>query len=263
MSAEVTLQKFSFPFACSVSLSPQDKVTQKGSVLVKDPELHKRKESPILGEQNCITVVQAFLKNEDQTLKSTQPPDGGAARLSVSAEASQNAAVAGQSITENLRVEGEDQRPAAKRQLSSESAAKSITAVKKSALTKEPNEQRHLYQKAQLGQRGVLNAPLPGKRKCGKDLLKSSEVFHELDSHVIRAGAEVRTLFCIITEEHCLPYVFINSLFSAVSGSSFSPVNVNSFTNLKLAIQLFSPSTVGRKASCQAVLRATIFIQNV
>ncbi|XP_012727574.2 kyphoscoliosis peptidase [Fundulus heteroclitus] len=195
MSAEVALQKFSFPFACSVSLSSQDKVTQKGPSLVKDPELHTPKDNPILGEPTRITVVQAFVNNEDQALESTKPPDGGdtaAVQLSVSAEASQNAVVARQSMAENLRVEGEDQRPAAKRQLSSESAAKSITAVKKSAQRKEPNEQTHLHQKAQLGQRGGLNAALPGQRKRSRDLFKSSEVFHRLDSDVIRAGAELK-----------------------------------------------------------------------
>uniref|UniRef100_A0A3Q2QEY6 Kyphoscoliosis peptidase n=1 Tax=Fundulus heteroclitus TaxID=8078 RepID=A0A3Q2QEY6_FUNHE len=195
MSAEVALQKFSFPFACSVSLSSQDKVTQKGPALVKDPELHTPKDNPILGEPTRITVVQAFVNNEDQALESTKPPDGGdtaAVQLSVSAEASQNAVVARQSMAENLRVEGEDQRPAAKRQLSSESAAKSITAVKKSAQRKEPNEQTHLHQKAQLGQRGGLNAALPGQRKRSRDLFKSSEVFHRLDSDVIRAGAELK-----------------------------------------------------------------------
>ncbi|XP_047201610.1 kyphoscoliosis peptidase [Girardinichthys multiradiatus] len=195
MSAKVALQKFSFPFASSVSLSSQDKVTQGGCVLVKDTEFLKLKENPILGEQNHITVVQALVENEDQALESTNPPDGGdtvAAQCFVRAQVSQIDVVARQSIAENLRVEVEDQRPAAKRQLSSESAAKSITAVKKSALRKEPNELRHLNQKAQLGQRGELNAALPGQRKCSKDLFKSSEVFHRLDSHVIRTGAELK-----------------------------------------------------------------------
>lgn len=196
MSAEVSLHKFSFPFACSVSRFSQDKVTQKVPVLVKSPEVHKLKENPTLGEENRVTVIQAFVNNEDRALESTKPPDGGdtvAARPCVGPEASQNAMVARQSVAENLRVEGEDQRPAAKRQLSSESAAKSITAVKKSALRKEPNEQKHLHQKAQLGQGGGVKAALPGKRKRRKDLFKSSEVFHRLDSHVIRAGEEVRT----------------------------------------------------------------------
>ncbi|XP_027857402.1 kyphoscoliosis peptidase [Xiphophorus couchianus] len=195
MSAEVSLHKFSFPFACSVSRSSQDKVTQKVPVLVKSPEVHKLKENPTLGEENRVTVVQAFVNNDDRALESTKPPDGGdtvATRPCVGPEASQNAMVARQSVAENLRVEGEDQRPAAKRQLSSESAAKSITAVKKSALRKEPNEQKHLHQKAQLGQGGGVKAALLGKRKRRKDLFKSSEVFHRLDSHVIRAGEELK-----------------------------------------------------------------------
>ncbi|XP_015253406.1 PREDICTED: kyphoscoliosis peptidase [Cyprinodon variegatus] len=195
MSAEVALQKFSFPFACSLKLSSQDNVTQKGSSLAKDPELSKLKENPRLVEQNHVKVVQAPVEYKDQVPESTKSPDAGdtvAIQLSVSAEASRNAAVARQSIAENLRVDGEDQRPAAKRQLSSESAAKSITAVKKSALRKDPNEQRHLQQKSQLGQRGQLKAALPGQRKRRKDLFKSSEVFHRLDSSVIKAGAELK-----------------------------------------------------------------------
>ncbi|KAM8915797.1 kyphoscoliosis peptidase [Spinachia spinachia] len=88
-------------------------------------------------------------------------------------------------------VEGEDQRPAAKRQLSSESAARTIAAAKKSAVRKEADE--HLKPKAHLGQREP--PPSPGKRRRRRrrrELFASSEVFVGVDSRVVTAAAELR-----------------------------------------------------------------------
>lgn len=99
------------------------------------------------------------------------------------------------SVFEKLTAESEDQRPAAKRQLSSESAARTITVVKKSAVRKEGEEQRPIKPKAHLGQKVApcsAAAAAAGKRRRRKDLFSSTEVFHRVDSHVIRAGAELK-----------------------------------------------------------------------
>ncbi|XP_057716449.1 kyphoscoliosis peptidase [Corythoichthys intestinalis] len=82
-------------------------------------------------------------------------------------------------------AEAEDQRPVAKRQLSSESAAGgSAAAVKKSAVrTEEP--------RGDPGTRVVVKGP-SAKRKKRKELFASTDVFHRVDSHVIRAGAELK-----------------------------------------------------------------------
>lgn len=127
------------------------------------------------------------------------PAPGGAmaaAQVLVCAEASLtlSAAPSRQPSFEKLMVESEDQRPAAKRQLSSESAARTITVVKKSTVRKEAEEQRQLKPKTHLGQKVAPCAAGTGKRKRRKELFTNSEVFHRVDDHVIRTGAEVRTL---------------------------------------------------------------------
>ncbi|XP_023143463.1 kyphoscoliosis peptidase [Amphiprion ocellaris] len=184
MSAEVAIQKFSFPFACSSHLPQQDEVTQKGCVQVKTLE------TQILGESKPVGVTGALVHNEKKVQENPEPPS---AQVLVSAEASQNAVVSRRTVFEKLTVESEDQRPAAKRQLSSESAARTITVVKKSAVRTEADESRHLQPKVQPGRRLVTPCDaVSGKRKRRKDLFTSSEVFHRVDSHVIRIGAELK-----------------------------------------------------------------------
>lgn len=130
--------------------------------------------------------------NEIQAQESSNlPPDGdtAAARVLVCSEASQGIKPSRQSVVQKLTVDNEDQRPAAKRQLSSESAARTITVVKKSAVRDEAEDQTK--PKAHLKQRAWPCAGGAGKRKRRKDLFTNSEVFHRVDSHVIRTGAEV------------------------------------------------------------------------
>ena len=89
--------------------------------------------------------------------------------------------LSGRGVFERLAAESEDTRPAAKRQLSSESAARTVAVVKKSAVRKEPEGA------AKTGLRGAA----PGKRRRRKDLFSGSEAFSRVDAHAIRAGAEV------------------------------------------------------------------------
>ncbi|XP_038584700.1 kyphoscoliosis peptidase [Micropterus salmoides] len=195
MAAKVAIQKFSFPFSCAARLSQQDDVTQKGCVQAKAQELHNLQENPVLTQPSSVAVIGALVHDENEAQESPKPPSGGdmaVAEVLVCAAASQSAVLSRQSVFEKLTVESEDQRPAAKRQLSSESAARTITVVKKSAVTKEAEEQRHLKPKVHLGQR-VSPCPMAvGKRRRRKDLFTNSEVFHRVDSHVIRAGAELK-----------------------------------------------------------------------
>ncbi|GAA6224864.1 kyphoscoliosis peptidase [Lates japonicus] len=195
MSAEVAIQKFSFPISCAVGLSQQDEVTQKGGVQVKALGLYDLQENPILNEPSPAPVIGALVHKENQAQESPMPSPGGdmaVAQVLVCAEASQSAVLSRRGVFEKLTVESEDQRPAAKRQLSSESAARTITVVKKSAVRKEVEEQRHLKPKAYLGQKVTPCAGVTGKRKRQKDLFTNSEVFHRVDAHVIRAGAELK-----------------------------------------------------------------------
>ncbi len=197
MSAKVASQKFSFPFSCAARLSQQDEVTQKGCIQVKALALNDLQENPILSKSSPVAVLGALVYDENQVQKSPKPPPEGdmaPAQVLVCSEASESAVLSRHSVFEKLTVESEDQRPAAKRQLSSESAARTITVVKKSAVRKEAEEQRLLKPKAHLGQRVSPCAVATGKRRRRKDLFTSSEVFHRIDSHVIRKGAEVRTL---------------------------------------------------------------------
>lgn len=149
MSAKVAAQKFSFPFSSAARLS-QEELSQKGCLQVKALSLQDLQPSPSVGAAPKLR------------------PD-----------ASQSGV--------KLAVDGEDQRPATKRQLSSESAARTITAVKKSAVRTEAEEPKPPKPKTHPGPRGAS----PEKRRRRKDLFASSEVFHRIDSHAIRTGAEV------------------------------------------------------------------------
>ncbi|KAE8290352.1 Kyphoscoliosis peptidase [Larimichthys crocea] len=163
---------------------------QKGCV--QAAALHDLQENPILGKPSPVAVIGALVHDENNAQKSAKASlgDVAPAQVLVCAEASQSAVLSRQCVFEKLAVESEDQRPAAKRQLSSESAARTITVVKKSAVRKEAEEQRQLKPKALLGQRASLCAAAAGKRRRRRDLFTNSEVFHRVDSHVIRMGTE-------------------------------------------------------------------------
>lgn len=187
MSAEVAIEKFSF--SCAARLSQQDEVTQKGCVQVKALE------NSIVSKLSPVAAIGALVHNDNQTQGKPKLPNGGdmaPAKVLVCADTSQSTVLSRQSVFEKLMVESEDQRPAAKRQLSSESAARTITAVKKSTVRKEEEEQRHLKPKAHLGQKVTSCTTATGKQRRRRDLFTNSEVFHRVDSHVIRAGVEVR-----------------------------------------------------------------------
>lgn len=196
MSAEVAIEKFSFPFSSAARHSQRDEVTQKECVQVKALELNDFQENPILNKPTAA-VVGARAHNENQAQGSPKPLGGGeivAAQVFVCTKAPQSAVLSRQSVFEQLVVESEDQRPAAKRQLSSESAARTITVVKKSTVRKEAEEQRQLKVRTPPGQKVTSCVTAAGKRRRRKDLFTNPEFFHRVDSHVIRAGAEVRAL---------------------------------------------------------------------
>lgn len=160
MSTKVAVQKFSLPFSSAVRHS-QGELSQTGCIRVKALPLQDLQQNPILSAS-----VQ----------ESPKPSAGGEA-----ASARQRLNSSQSSV--KLTVDGEDQRPATKRQLSSESAAGTITAVKKSAVRTEAEEPKL---KTHLGQRELTE-----KRRRRKDLFASSEVFHRVDAHAVRTGAEV------------------------------------------------------------------------
>lgn len=173
MSAKVAAQKFSFPFSPAVRLS-QDEPSQKGCIQVKALALQDLQQKPILSSSGSG-------RHDANVQESPKPSAGGdaaSARLALRPSSSPSSV--------KLMVDGEDQRPATKRQLSSESAARTITAVKKSAVRTEAEEPKHQKPKTHPGQRTSTE-----KRRRRKDLFASSEVFHRVDSHAIRTGAEV------------------------------------------------------------------------
>lgn len=172
MSAKVAAQKFSFPFSAAVRLS-QDELGQKGCIQVKALALQDLQQSPVLSSSGPA-------RHDAGVQGSPKLSAGGDARSAPALRP--NSSQSGV----KLMVDGEDQRPATKRQLSSESAARTITAVKKSAVRTEAEEPKHPKPKTHLGQRTSTE-----KRRRRKDLFASSEVFHRIDSHAIRTGAEV------------------------------------------------------------------------
>ncbi|KAK5917115.1 hypothetical protein CgunFtcFv8_012033 [Champsocephalus gunnari] len=195
MSAKVAIQKFSFPSSCAARLSHQDELTQKGCVQVKVLELSDLQANRILSKVGSVAVIGALVHNENQAKESPKSPPAGdtaPAQVLVCAKASKSAVFSRHSVFEKFTVESEDQRPAAKRQLSSESAARTITVVKKSAVRTEVEEYRHLKTKAHPGQRATPCIVTGGKRRRRKDLFTNSEVFNRVNSHVIRAGVELK-----------------------------------------------------------------------
>lgn len=193
MSAKVATQKFSFPFSCAARLS-QDEVTQKGYIQVKALTRQDLQENPALS--STVTGNETLVHHDGQAQACQKLRVGGdtaGAQDLVCTETSQSAVLMRHGVFEKLMVDGEDQRPAAKRQLSSESAARTITVVKKSAVRKEAEELRQPKLKTHQGQGVLACAAAAGKRRCRKDLFTNSQVFHRVDSHVIRTGAEVMT----------------------------------------------------------------------
>lgn len=169
MSAKVAAQKFSFPFSSAARLS-QEELSQNGCVQVKAVSLQDLQQSHSLSSTGAV--------RRDATIQEGPKLHTAGARFPLCPDSSQSGV--------KLTVDGEDQRPATKRQLSSESAARTITAVKKSAVRTETEEPKPPKPKTHPGQ-----TVSPEKRRRRKDLFTSSEVFHRIDSHAVRTGAEV------------------------------------------------------------------------
>uniref|UniRef100_A0A8C7Z5X9 Kyphoscoliosis peptidase n=1 Tax=Oryzias sinensis TaxID=183150 RepID=A0A8C7Z5X9_9TELE len=188
MSADVAIQKFSFPFTRAVKLSAEGKAT---CTQVKSSELSEPQKSPTVNKPSPATGSSALMHDETQKQGSTKLlPEADMAGGLVSAcdDAAECAVVSSQSMCMSVKEESEDQRPAAKRQLSSESAARTVTTVKKSAVRQEVDQPRQARSRIQP----APCAAVDGKRKRRKDLFSSSEVFHRIDSRVIRTGLELK-----------------------------------------------------------------------
>lgn len=171
------MQKFSFPFSCgSPGLSQHGEATPNACIQVKALELHNLQEN--LSEPGLVKVIGVCNEVQGGPKPEENPKNGVLSRMSV---------------FEKLTAETEDQRPAAKRQLSSESAARTITVVKKSAVrTDGEDNTKGVKPKTVPGQKPGLSTAGTGKRRRRKDLFSSSEVFHRVDAHVIRVGAELK-----------------------------------------------------------------------
>lgn len=171
------MQKFSFPFSCGgPGLSQHSEATPNSCIQVKAGELHNLQEN--LSEPSLVKVIGVRNEVQGGPKPEENPKNGVLSRMSV---------------FEKLAVESEDQRPVAKRQLSSESAARTITAVKKSAVrTDGEDNTKAVKPKTVPGQKPGLSTAGTGKRRRRKDLFGSSEVFHRVDAHVIRVGAELK-----------------------------------------------------------------------
>ncbi|CAL8283511.1 unnamed protein product [Lota lota] len=183
MSADVAIQKFSFPFTCTAGHAPPGEQTRRACPQVTTLE------TPTLRALRPIAIVGTLVTNgtEADSKAGLKATPVGRLQLgpSSSAPGVRSAVLRGRGVFEKLAAESEDTRPAAKRQLSSESAARTVAVVKKSAVRKEPDGT------AKTGLQAGLRAA-PGKRRRRKDLFSSSEVFSRVDAHAIRAGAELK-----------------------------------------------------------------------
>ncbi|XP_010877623.2 uncharacterized protein ky [Esox lucius] len=200
--SEVATQKFSLAFSCTSPLV-QPVTPPCSHEEGQDPPPQPQNERPVLRMKNVITD-----RTWDQTQEKPEPtargplkpagehtnppgvdkgPGAGLPRKAVFEKFSvkERSAVTMLSVKE----EGEEQRPGTKRQLSSESANRTVAMVKKREVRREPDKPKPL-----LGQR---ETPRPGqavfiKRKLRKDLFSSSEVFRRVDTDAIKAGKQLK-----------------------------------------------------------------------
>lgn len=180
MSTQVAIKKFSFPFSCTTRLSRKENEDE-------EPNLVGRIEVKALSipdpQQNRPVVKQKH--HEIIEMGPGLPPEGDLEEVPVCSEPP------GISGSQKLSTDSEDQRPAAKRQLSSESVARTVTAVKKSAVRKEAEDRPKLGTCLGQGLRSGA-ATVAGKKRRRRDLFPDAEVFRSVDLHVIQAGAQVR-----------------------------------------------------------------------
>lgn len=176
MLTQVATTKFSFPFSCTVNLSRQEEHNQAGCIQIKAVSVQNPQQNQAVVEQKHHEVIQVgpglpTAGDLQGVLVCSEPPGLGG--------------------NQKLSVDGEDQRPAAKRQLSSESAARTVAEVKKSAVRNEAKDQPRLETCLGQGLEPCV-ATGTGKRKRRRDLFTDADVFRRVDSHVIQAGAQVR-----------------------------------------------------------------------
>lgn len=171
MSTQVAATKLSFPFSCKTSLTqPEKEYNQAGRIQIKALSVSDSQQNQLVVKQKYHEIIQV------DPVFST---GGDLEEVAVCLE------------PEKLTADGEDQRPAAKRQLSSESAAKTVAVVKKSAVRNDAED--HPKLSTDMGQRvRPCTAPAAGKRRRRRDLFTDTEVFRRVDSHVLQAGAQVR-----------------------------------------------------------------------
>lgn len=171
MSTQVATTKLSFPFSCTASLSRQEKEhNQTGRIMVKALSVSESQQNQLVVKQKHHEIIQLGLG---------LPPRGDLEEVPICSE------------PEKPTADGEDLRPAAKRQLSSESAAKTIVVVKKSAVRTDAQDRPKLSTGQGLGV-WPCKDPVAGKRRRRRDLFTDTEVFRRMDLHVLQAGAQVR-----------------------------------------------------------------------
>lgn len=166
MSTQVAATKLSFPFSCSASLRQEKEYNQAGCIKVKALSVSDSQQTLLVVKQKHPDIIQV----------GRGPPAKEEVRIC--------------SEPEKLNADGEDLRPAAKRQLSSESAAKTFAVVKKSAVRNDDQDQPKLSTGLGLEVWPCM-AQVAGKRRCRRDLFTDTEVFHKVDLHVLQAGAQV------------------------------------------------------------------------
>lgn len=167
MSTQVAATKLSFPFSCTASLSRLEKEhNQAGRIQVKALSVSDSKQNQPVVKQKHHEIIQVGPGLDLEEVAMCSEP-------------------------EKLTADGEDQRPSAKRQLSSESAAKTVSVVKKSAVRTNAEDQPKLCTGLGLGV-WPCKAPAAGKSRRRRDLFTDTEVFRKVDLHVLQAGAQVR-----------------------------------------------------------------------
>ncbi|KAJ7988839.1 hypothetical protein DPEC_G00313350 [Dallia pectoralis] len=192
--SDSAVQKFSLAFSCAD--------TRRSQKEGPDPSPQPQHERPVLRVEKVITdrtwdqtqekpklTPNGQLKPAGEHTKPQVAGEGLGALLSRKVVFEKFSVKDSSSVKMCVNEEGEEQRPGTKRQLSLESANRTVTVVKKREVRREPDKPKALP--------GQIETQRPGqavfiKRKLRKDLFSSSEVFRRVDTDAVKAGKELK-----------------------------------------------------------------------
>ncbi|XP_067099704.1 kyphoscoliosis peptidase [Osmerus mordax] len=194
--SEVIIQKFSFPFSCSSQPCQPEATPTKSPARPTVPSTQSPSQEERLNHRSLPDPAQLSqprtaggLQNGTPGGSEPAPAEGGPPPSSSQVpQLVPRGSSPRPGVLEPQAEGAEDQRPAAKRQLSSDSSARTVGVLKKTALRK-AGEARPGPPPRARGLQGPEGSISRGRRK---DLGPSTGVFLRVDAHAFQAGMELK-----------------------------------------------------------------------